>query len=111
MENTAENKNKGEIDMSFQLPEYREPDLSQEFLAKAPDVKLVAVEKDFVAPDNYHATTIFPEYFKVNGQWIMAKESRMDCVAVYDGEKINIVEFRNLKKRRFSSGRTYGRCK
>ena len=35
--------------MSFQLPEYREPDLSQEFLAKAPDVKLVAVEKDFVA--------------------------------------------------------------
>ena len=98
MENTAENKNKGEIDMSFQLPEYREPDLSQEFLAKAPDVKLVAVEKDFVAPDNYHATTIFPEYFKVNGRWMMAKESRMDCVAVYDGEKINIVEFRNLKK-------------
>ena len=98
IENTAENINKGDIAMSFQLPEYRETDLSHEFLAKAPDVKLVAVEKDFVAPDNYHATTIFPEYSKVNGQWIMAKESRMDGVAVYDGEKINIVEFRTLTK-------------
>ena len=28
----------------------------------------------------------------------MAEESRMDCVAVLDGQKIRVVEFRNLKK-------------
>ena len=49
------------------MPEYIEPDFNQEFLQKAPDAVMAAVEKDFVAPDNYHATTIFPEYFKVNG--------------------------------------------
>ncbi len=84
--------------MSFTMPEYKEPDFQQEFLKNAPDAVMVPVEKDFVAPDNYHATTIFPEYFKVNGQWILAKESRMDCVAVYDRGVIRVVEFRNLKK-------------
>lgn len=84
--------------MGFTMPEYIEPDFNQEFLQKAPDAVMAAVEKDFVAPDNYHATTIFPEYFKVNGQWILAKESRMDCVAVYDHGQIRVVEFRNLKK-------------
>ena len=34
--------------------------------------------KDKVAPEHYHATTIFPEYFKVKGQWLLAEESRMD---------------------------------
>ena len=56
------------------------------------------VLKDGVAPEQYHATTIFPEYFKVNGSWLLAEESRMDCVAVYDGQKVQVVEFRNLKK-------------
>lgn len=84
--------------MEFKLPEYKEPDFNTDFFKNAPDACLVAVEKDFVAPDNYHATTIFPEYFKINGRWLLAGESRMDCVAVYDGEKIRVVEFRNLKK-------------
>lgn len=84
--------------MSFTIPEYREPDFSQDFLKNAPNACLIEVEKDFVAPDNYHATTIFPEYFKIDGQWILAGESRMDCVAVYDEGKIRVVEFRNLKK-------------
>lgn len=47
---------------------------------------------------NYHATSIFPEYFKVNGQWLLAKESIMDAVAKYEDGEIKITEFRKLKK-------------
>ena len=77
---------------------YTPPDFEALHLLNAPEAKLVPVEMDFVAPENYHATTIFPEYFKVNGQWRLAEESRMDCVAVWTGEKIRITEFRHLKK-------------
>lgn len=84
--------------MSWAMPHYTEPDFTKEPLASAPDVTLVPAPTDGGAPDHYHSMSIFPEYFKVNGRWLLAEESRMDCVPVYDGEKIRIVEFRNLKK-------------
>lgn len=84
--------------MLFQLAPYHHPDFTALHLDTAPDACLMAVEKDFVAPDNYHATTIFPTYFKVNGQWLLAEESRMDCVAVWNGERVLVKEFRHLKK-------------
>lgn len=74
------------------------PDFSQEFLKNAPDCTTVAVEKDGVAPENYHAMSIYPEYFKIDGEWVLATESRMDTVATIDGKKITMLEFRNLKK-------------
>lgn len=45
----------------------------------------------------YHATGMYPEYYKVDGVWRLAEKSRMDCVPVLapDGE-LRIVEFRNL---------------
>ena len=42
--------------------------------------------------------SIFPEYFKVNGQWVLAEESRMDCVAVLSGGGIAVTEFRRLRQ-------------
>lgn len=81
--------------MLFQLAPYAHPDFSS--FPPCPDAQLVRVEKDFVAPDDYHATSIFPEYFKVNGQWHLAEESRMDCVAVWDGKRVEVKEFRHLK--------------
>lgn len=45
-----------------------------------------------------HAMSIYPEYFKVDGKWLLAEESRMDYVAVLENNKIFIKEFRNLKK-------------
>lgn len=80
----------------FHLLPYTAPDLSH--LSAAPDAALVRVEKDRVAPDNYHSTSIFPEYFKVDGQWHLAAESRMDCVAVWEDGKVHIREFRHLRK-------------
>lgn len=42
--------------------------------------------------------SIFPEYFKVDGQWLLAKDSRMDCVPVYRDGEILVIEPRHLKK-------------
>lgn len=84
--------------MCFVLPEYHAPDFEEQRFIDMPDVSTLAVVKDGVAPANYHAMSIYPEYFKVEGQWILASESRMDCVAVIrDSRKIEVLEFRNLK--------------
>ena len=74
--------------MAFELRKYTHPDFTQEKFVNSPDCKLVPAPKDGVAPDNFHANSIFPEYFKVNGEWIMLEESRMDTVPMFDGEKM-----------------------
>lgn len=83
--------------MSFSLRPFTPPDFTQEKFRNAPNATLVPCPKDGVAPEAYHAMSIFPEYFKVDGQWIMAKESRMDCVPVYENGVIFVREFRLLK--------------
>ncbi len=84
--------------MGFVMPEYRSPDFKKECFLSAPNVQALPAPQDGVAPDNYHATTIFPEYFKVGGKWILAEKSRMDCVAVLLGDDtVGIREFRRLK--------------
>jgi lysine-ketoglutarate reductase/saccharopine dehydrogenase-like protein (TIGR00300 family) len=84
--------------MSYELSKYKEPNFLLEPFVSAPKVKLIKVQKQGVAPDNYHATTIFPEYYKINGNWVLAKESRMDCVVVVnENNSIEIKEFRRLE--------------
>jgi len=83
--------------MSFKLPKYRKPNFEQEFLKNAPNVTTVEVVKEGVAPDNYHGSTIYPEYLRVDGKWVLAKESRMDCVmTVTEDNDVAVKEFRNL---------------
>ncbi len=82
----------------FQLKKYTAPDFTQEQFVSAPNCVLVPAPFDGVAPEQYHALSIFPEYFKIDGQWLMAEESRMDCVPVYKDGKIHVLEFRNLHK-------------
>ncbi|UHR03381.1 fused N-dimethylarginine dimethylaminohydrolase/saccharopine dehydrogenase domain-containing protein [Peptoniphilus sp. GNH] len=88
--------------MKFEMPKYHHPDFSQEFLKNAPDVKLEEVKVDGLSPKNYHALSVYPEYFKINGKWVLAAQSRMDTVCVAKDkpgeEAVDIVEFRNLKK-------------
>jgi len=84
--------------MSFELIKYVEPDFSREELKNAPDCKLVEAKIEKAAPLGFHATSIYPEYFKVNGKWYLAEDTRMDAVPVWDGNKINVVEFRNIKE-------------
>ena len=83
--------------MSFTLPKYCPPDFEK--LNNAPDAVYAIAEMDGVAPENYHSTSIYPEYVKVTGQWLLAQESRMDsCLVLNDDNTLSVVEARNLKK-------------
>lgn len=82
----------------FELKPYFAPDFSEEKFASAPNAKFLPAPFDGVAPEQYHAMSIFPEYFKVDGQWLLAEESRMDCIAVLENGKIAVREFRLLKQ-------------
>ena len=85
--------------MLFEMPVYQAPDFTKPELANAPDCKLEAADMDGVAPEYYHSTSMFPEYFKVNGEWKLAEESRMDSSVVLrpDG-RLDVVENRNIKR-------------
>lgn len=85
--------------MSFMIPEYHHPDFTREQFVNAPDVKYEAAEMDGVAPEYYHSTSMYPEYFKINGKWVLAEESRMDSsVIICDDGHLEVVENRNIKK-------------
>lgn len=81
----------------FQLPVYHAPDFTKEALLHAPDVRMEMVSHDGIAPEGYHSTSMYPEYFKVNGEWLLAEESRMDASVVYCEGRLRVVENRNLK--------------
>lgn len=83
--------------MEFQLRAYHAPDFTKESFVKAPNARFVPAERDFVMPAGYHATAIFPEYFKVDGRWLLAEESRMDCVVVLENGRLYVREFRHVK--------------
>ena len=77
---------------------YTAPDFSEKKYADAPDARFVPAPCDGVAPEDFHAMSIFPEYFKVDGKWLLAEESRMDCDADLTEGRVEVVEFRRLKK-------------
>lgn len=84
--------------MTFKLRKYFPPDFGKDFFTCAPQAKTVPCPADEVAPADFHAMSIFPEYFHVGTEWLLAKESRMDCVAVYKDGEVKVVEPRWLKK-------------
>ena len=49
--------------MSYELRKYKEVDFNDDLFKNAQNAKYELVEKDRVAPDNYHAMSIYPEYF------------------------------------------------
>ena len=82
----------------FHLPKYRERDFTQTKFPEAPDASWEEVTIRGVAPENYHSTSMYPEYFKINGTWLLAEESRMDSsVVLGEDGKLRVVENRNLE--------------
>ena len=82
----------------FCLPEYREPAFTEKRFTDAPDAAWEKVTIKGVAPENYHSTSMYPEYFKINGKWTLAEESRMDSsVVLCDDGHLKVVENRNLE--------------
>lgn len=85
--------------MAFVIPRYHAPNFTLDKFRTAPDVRWAAAPKDGVAPEYYHSTSMFPEYFKVDGTWKLAEESRMDSsVVISSDNQLHVVENRNLKQ-------------
>jgi hypothetical protein len=86
--------------MPFQLPSYRAPDFHHPSLARAPLADFHPVDVDGVAPENYHATSVYPEYFQLEpGVWRLLDQSRMDCVVLRTpAGGLEVVEFRRLRR-------------
>ena len=84
--------------MDFSLRPYQAPDFDAPALRSAPDAAVCPAPADGVAPEGFHAMSIWPEYFKIGGRWRLAGESRMDCVPVLAGDDIAVTEFRRLRK-------------
>jgi len=81
------------------LPIYTPPDFSDPALTTAPIVRTDSAPADGVAPYLFHATSNHPEYIHLgNGQWLLARESRMDAVMLLRGHTLEIIEPRLLKK-------------
>lgn len=84
--------------MSMELPQYTAPDFAALGLADAPDAPLAPAPRDGVAPEGFHATSIYPEYVRAGGRWLLAEDSRMDSVLVVRPEgRVEAVEFRRLR--------------
>lgn len=82
--------------MSLNLS-YNHPDFNQPHLQDAPAATLQPAPADGIAPINYHATSNFPEYIKLeSGTWLLAPEGRMDAVLVYTDGKLQVTEARRL---------------
>lgn len=85
--------------MPFTLPAYHPPDFTCPPLQGAPLVVFAPVVQAGVAPEHYHATTIFPEYFQLKkDHWALLQNSRMDGVVVLapDGSLL-VKEFHHLQ--------------
>lgn len=86
--------------MSFEMPRYKAPDFGLDIFRNAPDAAMAPAERDGIVPEGYHSTSMFPEYFKINGRWLLAGESRMDSCVVYrpESNRLDVVEARNIKR-------------
>ncbi len=85
--------------MDFTLPPYRPPDFEAPFLAGAPAARTAPALAEGVAPPGFHATSNHPEYVRLaDGRWLLAPESRMDCVLVLRDNTLSVVEARRLRQ-------------
>ena len=85
--------------MTFQMPKYHHPDFTAPLFQNAPDARFTPAPADGVAPEGFHSTSMYPEYFKIGGSWQLAQESRMDSsVVLRPNGGLDVVENRNLRK-------------
>ncbi|MEX1307767.1 MAG: hypothetical protein AB1Z19_04495 [Eubacteriales bacterium] len=82
----------------YRTSPYSHPDFNQEPFLSAPQAELVPAPADGILPDNFHATSIFPEYIHIDGEWRLIKASRMDCAVVVRNSEPFAVESRNVKQ-------------
>lgn len=80
------------------IPPYMPPDFNRPDLAAAPAARVEAAPADGVLPRFFHATSNYPEYIHLgNGEWILARESRMDAAMVLWGRTLELLEPRRVR--------------
>lgn len=83
--------------MSFAMPAYLVPDFTLPSFVAAPDARWMPAPLDGVAPDNYHVTSMFPEYVRIDGSWQLISRMRMDACVVRESDgTLNAIEMRAL---------------
>ena len=63
---------------------FSHPDFTVPQFAGAPDATFVAAAANGVLPGGFFSTTNLPTYVRVNGEWRMPREPRMDSALVLD---------------------------
>ena len=64
------------------------PDFTKPALASAPDARFVPAPADGVLPEGFFSSTNLPTYVRVNGEWRMPREPRMDSVILLDRDGV-----------------------
>jgi lysine-ketoglutarate reductase/saccharopine dehydrogenase-like protein (TIGR00300 family) len=75
------------------------PDFKRAELVSAPDAKFAPAPADGVLPEGFFSTTNLPTYVRVNGEWRMPREPRMDSALVLDRDgSLWVKEGRRVRK-------------
>jgi len=85
--------------LALGVPTFLHPDLTAPRFAGAPDARFVPAPADGVLPEGFFSTTNLPTYVKIEGDWKMPREPRMDGVLMLaaDGE-LWVREMRRVRK-------------
>jgi lysine-ketoglutarate reductase/saccharopine dehydrogenase-like protein (TIGR00300 family) len=62
------------------------------------DVRLAAVTRSGVAPEEFYSTTNLPTRVRVDGRWRDVRRQRMDAVLVVSGSRASCVKLRDLRR-------------
>ncbi|NLD16737.1 MAG: hypothetical protein GX666_04040 [Tissierellia bacterium] len=84
--------------MDFKLPKYNAPNWQDEKIINSSDVKLSPAKGDGILPDGFYLTSIYPEYLKLNGQWILVEDNTPFTLLVVKDKKIIPTEAESIKK-------------
>ena len=74
------------------------PDFTAPALADAPDATFVRAPADGVLPEGFFSTTNLPTWIRVDGEWKMPREPRMDAALCLDTGEVWIREGRRVKR-------------
>jgi lysine-ketoglutarate reductase/saccharopine dehydrogenase-like protein (TIGR00300 family) len=77
---------------------YRRPDLTQPRFAAAPEARWQPAPADGVLPEGFFSTTNLPTYVKIDGEWRLPRQPRMDSALVLDADRVpRVVEARYVR--------------
>ena len=70
------------------MSSFSHPDFGAAALVAAPDARFVPAPSDGVLPEDFFSTTNLPTYVRIDGEWRMPREPRMDSALVLDRDGI-----------------------